>query len=288
MLKRGWHLAYIKNLNRWGVTEDQDVRSEFCRFLSAEFALAKKCIPVGMSCGGLHAVCFAAQYPELVSALYLDAPVMNLLSCPAGIGVAGSDLMDEFINATGITLSALTYYREHPIDKMPVLLKNNIPIVLIYGDADTVVPYCENGAVLEEYYKKNGGVILSIGKAGCAHHPHGLDDKDHYTTARDLSILTAEAMKNDRFLEIASTKKYEIHVSDQAKTIVNHNKMLNRHNGCIGVKTGYTKKCGRCLVSSANNNGIEVISVTLDAPDDWRDHEKLFNLAYSKIERRTL
>jgi D-alanyl-D-alanine carboxypeptidase/D-alanyl-D-alanine carboxypeptidase (penicillin-binding protein 5/6) len=119
-------------------------------------------------------------------------------------------------------------------------------------------------------------------------NPHGLDAKDHYTTARDLSILTAEAMKNDRFLEIASTKKYEIHVSDQAKTIVNHNKMLNRHNGCIGVKTGYTKKCGRCLVSSANNNGIQVITVTLDAPDDWRDHEKLFDLAYSKIERRTL
>lgn len=176
MLKRGWHLAYIKNITRWCLDEDIDLKRRFAEYLKSEYFLYKKCVPVGMSCGGLIACKYAAKHPDCVSALYLDAPVMNLLSCPAGIGVAGSDLMDEFINATGITLSALTYYREHPIDKMPVLLKNNIPIVLIYGDADTVVPYCENGAVLEEYYKKNGGVILSIGKAGCAHHPHGLDD----------------------------------------------------------------------------------------------------------------
>ncbi len=119
-------------------------------------------------------------------------------------------------------------------------------------------------------------------------NPHGLDDKDHYTTARDLSLLTAEAMKNERFLDITSTKRQEIRVSDETKIIVNHNKMLNRRKGCVGVKTGYTKKCGRCLVSSANDCDIQVIAVTLDAPDDWRDHEKLYELAYSMIERRTL
>jgi len=131
---------------------------------------------VGMSCGGLIGTKFAAKYPECVSALYLDAPVMNFLSCPAGLGVAGNSLYEEFYQATGITVSALLNYREHPIDKKHLLLENKIPVVMVYGDSDTVVPYVENGAVLEKYYKENGGVIEVYGKEGCGHHPHGLPD----------------------------------------------------------------------------------------------------------------
>ncbi|MBQ8345657.1 MAG: alpha/beta hydrolase [Clostridia bacterium] len=176
MLKRGWHLAYIKNVTRWCLEEDLDLKYRFAQFLQAEYGLCRKCVPVGMSCGGLIACKFAAKYPEAVSALYLDAPVMNFLSCPAGIGVGGNEMLQEFIDATGISLSELTYYREHPIDKMPLLLKHQIPILLVYGDSDDTVPYCENGAVLEAYYRKNGGTIVAIGKKGCGHHPHGLAD----------------------------------------------------------------------------------------------------------------
>jgi pimeloyl-ACP methyl ester carboxylesterase len=119
---------------------------------------------------------FAAKYPHRVSALYLDAPVMNLLSCPAGIGVAENSLFKEFTVATGMTLSDLISYRDHPIDKLPILLDNDIPVVIVYGDSDKTVPYCENGALLEKYYKDNGGTVLAIGKEGCGHHPHGLQD----------------------------------------------------------------------------------------------------------------
>ena len=73
-------------------------------------------------------------------------------------------------------LSQLICYREHPIDKMQLLLENRIPVILVYGDSDNIVPYEENGAVLEKYYRENGGIIVSIGKENCAHHPHGLDD----------------------------------------------------------------------------------------------------------------
>ena len=59
---------------------------------------------------------------------------------------------------------------------MPLLLKSRIPIMLVYGDSDDVVPYEENGALLERYYKENGGELVAIGKAGCGHHPHGLED----------------------------------------------------------------------------------------------------------------
>ena len=129
-----------------------------------------------MSCGGLIASKFAAKYPECVSALYLDAPVMNLLSCPAGLGKANNEMLSEFIEATGMDLSQLICYREHPIDKMHLLLENNLPIMLVYGDSDDIVPYVENGAILEKYYRENGGTIIAIGKEGCGHHPHGLPD----------------------------------------------------------------------------------------------------------------
>ncbi len=179
MLHRGWHLAHIANKTRWCLDEDLDIKARFIDYLHREYALDKRCVPVGMSCGGLIASKLAARHPECVSVLYLDAPVMNLLSCPAGVGrdfEHAEGMLAEFTGATGITLSQLTYYREHPIDKMPILLENGVPIVMVYGDSDTVVPYEENGAILERYYKENGGDILTIGKAGCGHHPHGLED----------------------------------------------------------------------------------------------------------------
>lgn len=176
MLGRGWHLAYIENVTRWCLDEDLDRKARFAEYLSAEYGLYKKCLPVGMSCGGLIASKFAARYPECVSALYLDAPVLNLLSCPAGLGMAEDYMFPEFEKATGMSLSKLITYREHPIDKMHILLENNIPILTVYGDSDNVVPYCENGEILEKYYRENGGVIFTYGKKGCGHHPHGLSD----------------------------------------------------------------------------------------------------------------
>ena len=85
-------------------------------------------------------------------------------------------MMQEFIEATGMTIADLINYRENPVDKMDILLKNNIPVIMVYGDSDTVVPYDENGGILEKYYKKNGGTIEVYGKKDCGHHPHGLSD----------------------------------------------------------------------------------------------------------------
>ncbi len=176
MLERGWHLAYIKNITRWCLDEDLHLKKRFADFLAEEFGLYQKCIPVGMSCGGLIATKLAALYPDIVSALYLDAPVLNFLSCPAGLGIGEDSMLEEFQNATGMSMSDLICYREHPIDKMHILLENNIPVILVYGDSDPVVPYTENGALLEKYYSENGGRLIAIGKEGCAHHPHGLED----------------------------------------------------------------------------------------------------------------
>ena len=106
--------------------------------------------------------------------------------------------------------------------------------------------------------------------------PSGLDDKEHYTTARDLAVLAAAAMKNPDFAEIACEKSMSVQFisPDLTRRLTNHNKLLSMYNGCVGVKTGFTKKAGRCLVSSAEKNGVHLVAVTLNASDDWNDHAK--------------
>lgn len=121
-------------------------------------------------------------------------------------------------------------------------------------------------------------------------NPHGLDDENHYTTAFDLALITREAMKNKKFREIVSTKTYSIPMEGEAwdRALKNHNKLLWNYEGCNGVKTGFTKRCGRCLVSSAEKNGQELICVTLNAPDDWKDHKYLLDYGFENYKTKTI
>lgn len=120
-------------------------------------------------------------------------------------------------------------------------------------------------------------------------NPHGLDDPEHYTTASELAIISAEALKNSTFKEIVSSyKKIIVNTDGEERLIVNHNKLLNLYKDAIGVKTGFTKKSGRCLVGAAERNGLMLITVTIDAPSDWNDHRTLFDLGFSTLERITL
>ena len=82
----------------------------------------------------------------------------------------------EIVDAYGFDLPKLLTWREHPIDKIPVLAEHKIPVALVYGDSDPVVPYVENGIVLEKYYKEHNLPLFCEGKEGCGHHPHGLED----------------------------------------------------------------------------------------------------------------
>ena len=119
-------------------------------------------------------------------------------------------------------------------------------------------------------------------------NPHGLDAETHYTTAKELAALSAAAMENEKFRMLVSTRKKIIGEGDSARLIVNHNKMLLLYDGAVGVKTGFTKKSGRCLVSAAERDGVLLIAVTIAAPDDWRDHTRLLDEGFSRVERRTV
>lgn len=175
MLQRGYHLAYVKNVNRWGLREDLDRKKRFRDFLMVRFGLAPKCIPVGMSCGGIFAVKLAGLYPEMVSAVYADAPVVNILSMMA-MGKLAPGKMDEseITQALRKSRSELLSYREHPLDYLPKLIGDKIPLCLVYGDADSQVPWEENAKLVMDAYRDSGVAHKVFRKPGADHHPHAL------------------------------------------------------------------------------------------------------------------
>ena len=179
MLKKGYTLCFLSHPNRWAPDSETHITAEFVRYVAEELGFAPKCIPVGMSCGGLQALRLAQLHPELISVLYIDAPVVNILSL-AGLGASTcndtSSFWKEIQDAHGVNRSTIVNFRKSPIDAMDKLIENNIPIIMLYGDADTVVLYGENGKVLEDYYRENGGDLKVICKPGCGHHPHSLED----------------------------------------------------------------------------------------------------------------
>lgn len=120
--------------------------------------------------------------------------------------------------------------------------------------------------------------------------PSGLHDDDHYSTASDMALLAAYALKNPDFRKICSSKSMKLTFGNPPynRWLTNTNKLLSRYDGCIGVKTGFTDEAGRCLVSAAERNGITLVCVTLNAPDDWNDHEKLLDYGFSVTERTEL
>lgn len=117
-------------------------------------------------------------------------------------------------------------------------------------------------------------------------NPHGLDSPEHYTTAYELALIAAEAIKNPLFRQITSTVSQGISLNGvpDRRLVVNHNRLLRSYKGCIGVKTGFTKKCGRCLVSAAERDSVTLVAVTLNAPDDWRDHAIMLDQGFGLYE----
>lgn len=116
-------------------------------------------------------------------------------------------------------------------------------------------------------------------------NPHGLDGDEHYTSASDLAILSSYALKNADFKKIVSTYKATIPSSGGgSRLLINHNKLLRIYNGTIGIKTGFTKKSGRCLVSAAERDGLCLVAVTMNAPDDWQDHMSMLDYGFSAFQ----
>ncbi len=115
----------------------------------------------------------------------------------------------------------------------------------------------------------------------------GLDDEAHYSTAYDMALLACEALENPEFRSICAKKTATLCYGNPpySRTLTNHNRLLWSYSHAIGVKTGFTKKSGRCLVSAAERDGITLVAVTLNDRDDWNDHINMFEYGFSQVKK---
>ena len=117
-------------------------------------------------------------------------------------------------------------------------------------------------------------------------NPNGMPAEGHYTTARELAKIAIYAMSNDTFRDIVSSKARRLEYGNM--TISNSNRLLSSYEGTIGVKTGFTKAAGRCLVSAAEKDGVILVNVTLNDPNDWHDHAEMFDVGFAVSNRFVL
>ena len=124
----------------------------------------------------------------------------------------------------------------------------------------------------------------------CFVTPSGLEGEGHGASAYDMALLTREALENPDFRAIcgAQSVRLKFGYPPYSRTLYNSNKLLSMYEGVIGVKTGFTDEAGRCLVSACERNGITLICITLNAPDDWNDHKKLYDMGFASLHAREL
>ena len=179
------------------------------------------------------------------------------------------------------------------VEGSSIYLKKNEKLTLeelLYGlmlrsgnDAAVAVATHVGGSVPGFVYLMNEKAAL----IGMTHtnftNPHGLDDSNmHYSTAEDMALLSAYALRNPTFRQIVSTKVKDISWEGEEydRRLLNKNKLLHLYNGADGVKTGYTKLAKRCLASSATRDGRQLAAITLNAPDDWNDSAQLLDWGF--------
>lgn len=189
--------------------------------------------------------------------------------------------------ATGIEGSSVYLY---PGEKISLLHLLYALLLQSANDAAAAIAIAIAGSI-EAFAEMMNQKALALGlQSTHFENPHGLDAPNHQTTAYELALLSAYALKNETFRQIVSTKSISIplHDGSASRLLTNHNRLVRTDSRVYGVKTGYTRACGRCLVSAAEQDGVQVIAVTLNAPDDWDDHRALYELGFSSLARLTL
>ena len=164
---------------------------------------------------------------------------------------------------------------------------------LLYGimldsgnDAATALAILSCGSV-ERFAEKMNERAKSLGLTSTNFtNPHGLPDDNHYTTAYELAVIASEAMKNDKVAEAVSSVNAVAggENGEKRRYFTNHNKLLRLYDGACGVKTGFTRAAGRCLVSAAKRDGTLLIAVTLGCPDDWNAHISMLDYGFRNFK----
>lgn len=183
LVNRGFYLVYLGVPNLFGSPEAVKSWDSFYDELTGKYNFAKKAALIGLSRGGLYCYNWAIANPDKVACIYADAPVCDFKSWPGGKikglgeGEGNADEWQRMLKAYGFKTDAEAIaFKGNPVDNLKPLADAKIPLLHVYGDADTVVPWRENTGVIAERYRKLKGNITLIPKPGVGHHPHGLTD----------------------------------------------------------------------------------------------------------------
>ena len=134
------------------------------------------------------------------------------------------------------------------------------------------------GGTVEDFVARMNEKVRELGMENSSFaNLNGLDAEGHYSSAYDMALLARACLENETLAQMVSTRTITL----GTRTFTNHNKLLWRYAGCIGLKTGFTEKAGRTLVSAAEREGLTLICVTLNDPNDWADHAALFDYGFS-------
>ena len=158
-------------------------------------------------------------------------------------------------------------------------------LLLQSGNDAAMVIACHTAGSMEEFVELMNRRAAELGmKDSSFANPSGLDHENHYSTPYDMALLARACLDNSTVAELCATKSITV----GTRTFVNHNKLLWRCEGCVGMKTGFTEKAGRTLVSAAVRDGQTLICVTLNDGDDWNDHRKLLDYGFRTYPRQVL
>jgi pimeloyl-ACP methyl ester carboxylesterase len=174
LLARGWSVAYMDAKDMYGSPKAIALFDAYYAHVTARYGLSRRAVLEGFSRGGLYAFNYAADHPDRVSALYLDAPALDIHSWP-GRNRASKEWR-ECLQCYGLTEKTAAGFRGSPVDRVGPVVQAGIPIICVCGGADSIVSMAENTSVLEKRYREQGGTIEVIVKPGGGHHPHSLKD----------------------------------------------------------------------------------------------------------------
>lgn len=242
----------------------------------------------GISVSAKAAVVICAESGEVVYSKNMDtklsmASTTKIMTALLALEYGASDEMitvtDEMVAVEGTSMGLIV--------GDSVSLKTLVKGMLLESgnDAANAAAYIIGGSI-ENFVQMMNQKAQEIGmKSTSFETPSGLDGENHYSTAYDMALLTAYALKNPEFRQICSAEEMVVYYGSPPyrRVLSNHNKLLDMYEGAYGVKTGFTKKSGRCLVSAAERDGKNLIAVTLSAPDDWNDHIKMFDYCFERV-----
>lgn len=172
LVEEGYTRVYYSLCDMYGSGRAVRLMHQFHLDLLTRYPLCQQATLFGFSRGGLYAFNYALYYPEYVDRIYLDAPVLNLRSWPHPDQVEQQQMLDEY----GIKAQTLPLFHDSPNDHLDEFFSYRIPLLLIAGGQDPVVPLAENGGVLMDYAQRIGRRVTYYLKPNCSHHPHSLED----------------------------------------------------------------------------------------------------------------